>query len=92
MTDDLDSTRTKVTRTLQQRGIRVIPDTWYPSDPEGFQKAVDDGLNQADLFVQLLSGLPGRKPPGLETGYVGFQHLPCHEVRPPSAPVAEPFA
>jgi len=75
VTDDLDSIRTKVTRTLQQRNFRVIPDTYYPRDPEGFQKAVEDGLKEADLFVQLLSGVPGRKPPGLETGYVGFQHL-----------------
>ena len=64
-----------MTRTLQQRNIRVIPDTWYPRDPEGFQKAVEDGLKEADLFVQLLSGLPGRKPAGLEMGYVGFQHF-----------------
>ena len=64
-----------MTRTLQQRNIRVIPDTWYPRDPQGFQKAVEDGLKEADLFVQLLSGLPGRKPAGLEMGYVGFQHF-----------------
>ena len=75
VTDDLDSTRTKLTRTLQQRSIRVIPDTWYPRDLEGFQNAVEDGLKDADLFVQLLSALPGRKPAGLEMGYVGFQHF-----------------
>jgi len=80
VTDDLDSIRTKVTRALQQRNIRVIPDTWYPRDPEGFQKAVEDCLSQADLFVQLLSGLPGRKPPGLEMGYVGFQHLRATKI------------
>ena len=80
VTDDLDSIRTKVTRALQQRNIRVIPDTWYPRDPEGFQKSVEDGLSQADLFVQLLSGLPGRKPPGLEMGYVGFQHLRATKI------------
>ena len=57
VTDDLDSIRTKVTRALQQRNIRVIPDTWYPRDPEGFQKAVEDGLKEADLFVQLFLAL-----------------------------------
>ena len=74
VTDDLDGLRTKVTRSLQQRSIRVIPDTWYPRDPKAFRAAVDGGLNEADLFVQLLSSLPGRKPPDLKGGYVGFQH------------------
>jgi hypothetical protein len=79
VTDDLDGLRTKVTRSLQQRNIRVIPDTWYPRDPQAFRAAVDGGLNDADLFVQLLSSLPGRKPPDLSEGYVGFQHLRARE-------------
>jgi len=79
VTDDLDGLRTKVTRSLQQRSIRVIPDTWYPRDPKAFRAAVDGGLNEADLFVQLLSSLPGRKPPDLKGGYVGFQHLRARE-------------
>jgi hypothetical protein len=79
-TDDLDSLRTKLNRNLQQRKLRIIPDVWYPPDPEAFRKAVEDGLNEADLFVQLLSAAPGRKPPGLEDGYVGFQHRRAKEL------------
>jgi hypothetical protein len=74
VTDDLDALRTKLIRTLQQRDLHVIPDAWYPRDPEDFRQAVEDGLKQSDLFVQLLSAAPGRKPPGLEGGYVGYQH------------------
>jgi hypothetical protein len=79
VTDDLDGLRTKVTRNLQQRNIRVIPDTWYPREPQGFRAAVDAGLDEADLFVQLLGTLPGRKPAGLNDGYVGFQHVRARE-------------
>jgi TIR domain len=80
VTDDLDGLRNKVIRSLQQRNIRVIPDTWYPRDPQAFRAAVEGGLNDAELFVQLLGRLPGRKPPELKEGYVGFQHLRAREI------------
>jgi hypothetical protein len=80
VTDELDTLRTKLIRNLQQRNFRVIPDTWYPREPDAFRKAVEAGLNEADLFVQLLSGVPGRKPPGLAGGYVGFQHIRAKEI------------
>jgi hypothetical protein len=93
-TDDLDTKRTKLIRNLQQRNLRVIPDVWYPGEPAAFRQAVESGLNEADLFVQLLSAAPGRKPPGLESGYVGFQHecaakmgLPILQWRHPSLDV-----
>jgi hypothetical protein len=83
VTDDLDGLRTRVTRSLQQRSIRVIPDTWFPREPQAFRAAVDAGLNQADLFVQLLGNLPGRKPPELKGGYIGFQHIRARETSLP---------
>jgi hypothetical protein len=93
-TDDLDPLRTKLTRSLQQRNLRVIPESWYPRDAEAFREEVEDRLKQADLFVQLLSAAPGRKPPGLEGGYVGFQHararamgLPILQWRSPALDV-----
>src|SRR5262249_51923432 len=93
-TDDLETLRTKLTRNLEQRNLRVIPDAWYPRDPEAFRQAVEDGLNQADLFVQLLSAAPGRKPPGLAGGYVGYQQararvlgLPILQWRSPALDV-----
>jgi hypothetical protein len=79
-TDDLDPRRTKLIRSLQQRNLRVIPDAWYPRDAEAFCQAVESGLREADLFVQLLSAAPGRKPPGLEEGYVGFQYRRAQEM------------
>ena len=86
VTDDLDGLRTKVTRSLQQRSIRVIPDTWYPRDPQAFRAAVDGGLDEADLFVQLLSSLPGRRTPELKEGYVGFQD---HRARERGLPILQ---
>ena len=83
VTDDLDLSRSKVIRNLQQFGLRVVPDVWYPREAEAFRQAVEEGLAQADLFVQLLSAAPGRKPPGLDGGYVGFQHARAHQLGMP---------
>jgi hypothetical protein len=83
VTDDLDLSRSKVIRNLQQFGLRVVPEVWYPREAEAFRQAVEEGLAQADLFVQLLSAAPGRKPPGLEGGYVGFQHEKAQQLGMP---------
>jgi hypothetical protein len=79
-TDDLYPQRAQLIRNLQQRNLRVIPDTWYPREPNAFRKAVEAGLNEADVFVQLLSGVPSPKQPGLENGYVGFQFERAREM------------
>jgi TIR domain len=73
-TDDLDEDAGALRRGLDQAGLRVLPETWYPRDPEQFRRAVDEDLARSRLFVQLLSALPGKKPPGMPEGYVRAQH------------------
>ena len=74
VTDDLDARNTALRTYLEQAGFEVLPDSWYPRDPEGFRAAVDADLVRSAVFVQLLSTLPGKRPPGLEEGYVSAQH------------------
>lgn len=73
-TDDLDEKTSGLRRMLEQAGYRVLPETWYPRDPEAYREAVDADLAASELFVQLLSELPGKKPPGMPEGYVRAQH------------------
>jgi hypothetical protein len=73
VTDDLEMERNSVKRFLDQAGIRVVPDVWYRQDPEDFRLAVKRDLAESQLFVQLLSGVPGKKPPDLPQGYLKCQ-------------------
>lgn len=73
VTDDLDSQRDSMKRYLKQAGIRVLPETCYPFDPRAFKQAVKRDLAKCKLFVQLLSGTAGKKPPDLPQGYVNLQ-------------------
>ncbi|MEW5804520.1 MAG: toll/interleukin-1 receptor domain-containing protein [bacterium] len=62
VTDDLVIQRDEVMRYLVQAGLRVLPETQlYFSEPAAFQKAVDRDLEECKIFVQLLSGLTGRR-------------------------------
>ena len=65
-TDDLEPAWYKVKGYLEQQGILVVPKTYLPRDPKAFKYAVDSALDSSlgdtDLFVQLLSLVPGRKP------------------------------
>lgn len=74
VTDDLDEEASALRRALEQAGYRVLPATWYPREPDAYRQAVDADLAGSELFVQLLSGLPGKKPPGMPEGYVRAQH------------------
>jgi hypothetical protein len=75
VTEDLDPQRDDVRTYLVQAGLRVLPETWYPrDDPEAFRKAVDRDIRRCKLFVQLLSGTVGRRPPGLPQGYARYQY------------------
>jgi TIR domain len=67
VTDDLDEQRNGVKRYLEQAGIAVGPNH-FPFDPEAFRRTVREGLAEADLFVQLLSDIPGKRPPDLPEG------------------------
>jgi hypothetical protein len=73
-TDDVDSQRNGVKRHLEQGGLRVVPNEWYPRDPKGFAQAVQEDLAQAKLFVQLLSPIPGRQMPGRDETYIVHQY------------------
>ncbi|MDQ3959716.1 MAG: toll/interleukin-1 receptor domain-containing protein [Pseudomonadota bacterium] len=74
-TDDLETLRDEIKRYLQQAGLRVLPERWYPrDDPASFSQAMSADLQGSKLFIQLLSGLSGRKPVGLSQGYPGLQY------------------
>jgi hypothetical protein len=73
VTDDLDDQRNNVKRYLDQAGIAVLPKSGCSLHPDAFRKTVSQGLAAADLFVQLLSAIPGKRPPDLPEGYVKCQ-------------------
>jgi hypothetical protein len=72
-TDDLDEVHHDVKRYLQQAGMRVLPDCWYPRDPGAFQRAAVKDLANCDVFVQLLSGSVGKRTPDVPDGYSYLQ-------------------
>jgi hypothetical protein len=75
VTEDLEPQRQDVERFLRQAGVRVLPRSYYPRDTPGkFQDAIDRDLLETKLFVQLLSGIPGRRPPELPQGFPGLQY------------------
>ena len=73
VTDDLDEQRNSVKRYLDQAGIAVLPKDGFPLEPNAFRRAVSEGLAGADLFVQLLSGVAGKRPPDLPEGRAACQ-------------------
>jgi hypothetical protein len=85
-TDDLDAQRDAVQRYLEQAGVRVLPETLYSRTPAAFQQALDSDLAQSTLFVQLLSGVLGKKPPDLPQGYVRLQ---CERARALDIPMLQ---
>ena len=74
VTDDLDDHREEVRRYLLQAGLTVVPEGIYPRDPSAFCAAAEGDLARATLFVQLLSGLAGKRLPGASQTIVGLQH------------------
>ncbi|MBV9248934.1 MAG: toll/interleukin-1 receptor domain-containing protein [Acetobacteraceae bacterium] len=83
VTDDLDSDRNGVRRYLEQAGINVAPKGWYSLDPNAFRKAAMGDIAEADLFVQLLSEIPGKRPPDLPEGYLQLQLQIALEMNKP---------
>jgi hypothetical protein len=73
VTDDLETERNNVRRFLEQAGIRVLPTGWYSLEPSNFRRAAGADIADADLFVQLLSSVAGKRPPDLPEGYVQCQ-------------------
>jgi hypothetical protein len=74
VTDDLDLLHSEVKRYLDQAGLRVLPITWYAREPTAYHQAMRQDLATCKLFVQLLSGVAGKKPPGLLHGYARLQY------------------
>lgn len=83
-TDDLEPRREEVRRYLGQKGLRVLPASYYPrDDAQAFEQAMTADLAQCKLFVQLLSGLAGRKPAAAPQGFPALQHaLARHAALP----------
>jgi len=73
VTDDLEEQRNNVKRYLDQAGIVVLPQNGCSLQPDAFRQVVREGLAKADIFVQLLSALPGKRPPDLPEGYAKCQ-------------------
>lgn len=99
VTEDLEYERDLVEEHLKQEGLRVLPDTAHSlclHDPGEYQAALDRDLEQCGLFVQLLSGVRGRKPKDLQQGYPRLQYerakskaLPILQWRPQELTIEE---
>jgi hypothetical protein len=75
VTEDLEPLRQEVAAYLKQAGINILPNSYYPRDAiRSFQDAVERDLKNSNLFVQLLSAVPGRKPADLPQGFSGLQY------------------
>ncbi len=83
VTDDLDADSDGMRRYLEQAGIGVLPETWIPREPDAFRSQVAADLERSVLFVQLLSALPGKRPPGMPEGYVRAQYDLAHQAGKP---------
>ena len=74
VTDDLEEKRDEVKRYLDQHGLKVLPDNYYPNDPKEFRRAQENDLADCKLFVQLLSSVVGKRPEGAENGFPHLQY------------------
>lgn len=74
VTDDLDSRRDAVKRYLDQAGVRVLPISFYALERTAFEKALLRDLAESDIFVQLLSAIPGKPRPDVPQGYARLQY------------------
>lgn len=73
-TDDVLERRETLAAMLQDIGHRVLPADSYPHrQAEPYRQALDGDLKQADLLVQLLGRLPGRKPAWSDARFVQLQ-------------------
>ena len=83
-TDDLEAQRTAVRLALEPEGIVVLPEGDYVGlTPQEFDAAIAGDLARADLFVQLLSPTPGRKPRGFDAPLPQLQFQRARQARLP---------
>lgn len=84
VTDDLESLREEMRSHLLQAGLAVLPTAWYPRhDLIAYQQAMAGDLSQSRLFVQLLSGVAGKRPPDWPLGYPSLQYEVAKQSRLP---------
>lgn len=75
VTDDLEPRREELRRYLVQMGLRTLPTSYYPRDSaQAFEQAMAADLGQCKVFVQLLSGVVGRRPNDSAVGFPALQH------------------
>ena len=86
VTDDLENTRIAIVRRLEESNVRVLPHGHYSLDPAAFRKSAERDLARSQLFVQLLSQTPGKKPPDLPGGYAQLQ---CDLAKAANIPVMQ---
>ncbi|MCI5158053.1 MAG: CHAT domain-containing protein, partial [Candidatus Electrothrix sp. AUS1_2] len=73
--DDLTDEREQVKICLQQRNVEVLPEELYyfPKDDQALQQAVRDDLARSELYIQLLSNVQPKRPPGMSTPLLQHQ-------------------
>lgn len=83
VTDDLDPLRNDVMQYFCQAGLNVLPKNFYPRESNAFQQEMETDLAKCKLFVQILSGVAGKKSPDLPQGYVGLQLQRAKDFKKP---------
>lgn len=71
--EDLDEEWASLRSCLEQYGVTVLPDAPYPQGANEFCDSFRADLALATHIIQLLGPKAGRKPPGLDEGYVIHQ-------------------
>lgn len=74
VTDDLVPVRRQLLRYLEQAELPVQVADSYGLSADAFTHALRSNLQNAGLFVQLLSQVPSRPLPELPEGYASLQH------------------
>ena len=84
VTDDLELLRDELKSYLLQAGLTVLSKAWYThEDLTAYQEAIEKDLKDSRLFVQLLSAVAGRKPPGWPQGYASVQYMRAKQLGMP---------
>lgn len=78
VTDDLQEQRNQVKRYLEQYDMQIVPNSLYffPGEnaSEQLRQGIEADLQQATLFVQLLSRFNPQRPPGMSTPQLQYEY------------------
>jgi hypothetical protein len=80
VTDDLLASREQVRRSLEQAGLRVLPEAVLPPGAAEYAEAVRAEVARAKLSVHMLGTFYGRAPRGGERSYTRLQYDAACEV------------